>query len=132
MFAEHLSPETFESCSYFALVGSTLNISKDTIFRISSDLKTSSANVSLDSWSLDTEALRGRIRMSKQTPPSSVQEDDTYPVHTLDDIKANRKFVSWTMLFNDVLDAEKLHNALSKLLEIGDWRKLGGRLRLKV
>jgi hypothetical protein len=36
------------------------------------------------------------------------------------------------MRFNDVLDAEKLHDALSELLEIGDWRKLGGRLRFKV
>ncbi|KAE8321612.1 hypothetical protein BDV39DRAFT_210539 [Aspergillus sergii] len=42
-----------------------------------------------------------------------------------------RIFVSRLMHFNDVLDAEKLHNALSKLLEIGDWRKLGGRLRIK-
>jgi hypothetical protein len=64
--------------------------------------------------------------------PSNVMEEDTYPVHTLDDIDGNRKFVSWTMLFNDVLDAGKLHNALSTLLEIGDWRKLGGRLRVKV
>ncbi|EEU38068.1 uncharacterized protein NECHADRAFT_48023, partial [Fusarium vanettenii 77-13-4] len=31
---------------------------------------------------------------------------------------------------NDVLDPEKLHSSLAKLLEIGDWRKFGGRLRL--
>lgn len=31
--------------------------------------------------------------------------------------------------FNDVLDAEKLHDGLARLLEIGGWRKLGGRLR---
>ncbi|KAK6861005.1 hypothetical protein PG995_004641 [Apiospora arundinis] len=39
--------------------------------------------------------------------------------------------VSWTLCFNDVLDSDKLHSSLSRLLEIGDWRKVGGRLRLK-
>ncbi|KAJ5292011.1 hypothetical protein N7478_001262 [Penicillium angulare] len=63
-------------------------------------------------------------------PPSSITED-IYPVHTLDDIKTLRMFINWTMCFNDVLDPEKLHNSLSRLLNIGDWRKLGGRLRLK-
>ncbi|KAK8009793.1 acyltransferase [Apiospora arundinis] len=39
--------------------------------------------------------------------------------------------VSWTLCFNDVLDSDKLHSSLFRLLEIGDWRKVGGRLRLK-
>jgi hypothetical protein len=51
----------------------------------------------------------------------------------LDDTKTLRGIVvTWTLRFNDVLDADSLHASLSKLLEIGDWRKLGGRLRLKV
>lgn len=58
--------------------------------------------------------------------------EDIYPLHVLDDTKLYRFFVSRLMHFNDVLDTEKLHNALSKLLGIGDWRKLGGRLRIKV
>lgn len=37
--------------------------------------------------------------------------------------------IGWTLRFDDILDAEKLSAALSRLLEIGDWRKLGGRLR---
>ncbi|KAF3760398.1 hypothetical protein M406DRAFT_343506 [Cryphonectria parasitica EP155] len=50
----------------------------------------------------------------------------------LDDTEGTRNYmVAQTMRFNDVLDAEKLHVSLSKLLEIGDWRKLGGRLRFK-
>jgi hypothetical protein len=64
-------------------------------------------------------------------PPSSITED-IYPVHTLDDTKTFRMFINWTMCFNDVLDPERLHNSLSRLLNIGDWRKLGGRLRVKV
>ncbi|CAH0004313.1 unnamed protein product [Clonostachys byssicola] len=31
--------------------------------------------------------------------------------------------------FNDVLDPVKLHSSLNRLLDIGDWRKLGGRFR---
>jgi hypothetical protein len=65
--------------------------------------------------------------------PARVEGDDIYPVHMLDDTKTLRGIVvTWTLCFNDVLDADKLHASLSKLLEIGDWRKVGGRLRLKV
>lgn len=57
---------------------------------------------------------------------------DVYPLHSLDDSKVNYCFVNWMMRFNDVLDAEKLNEALSQLLRMGDWKKLGGRLRYKV
>lgn len=53
-------------------------------------------------------------------------------MHTQDDTKTFRMFLNWTMSFNDALDSDKLHNSLSRLLNIGDWRKLGGRLRVKV
>ncbi|CAI7607147.1 unnamed protein product [Penicillium manginii] len=56
---------------------------------------------------------------------------DVYPLHSLDDSKVNHCFVNWMMRFNDVLDAEKLNEALSTLLRRGDWKKLGGRLRFK-
>lgn len=74
-------------------------------------------------------------KSAKQDAPvqAAVHDDDqVYPVFLQDDTEANKKFVSWIMRFNDVLDADRLHEALSKLLEIGDWRKLGGRLRQKV
>ncbi|TVY80892.1 Transcriptional regulator sdnM, partial [Lachnellula suecica] len=64
--------------------------------------------------------------------PAKVATDDIYPVHMLDDTKTLRGIVvAWTFRFNDVLDPEKLHGSLARLLEIGDWRKVGGRLRLK-
>jgi hypothetical protein len=63
--------------------------------------------------------------------PLNVPED-VYPFHTLDDWRIIRSIVTWTLCFNDVLDPDILHDALSRLLEIGDWRKLGGRLRFKV
>jgi hypothetical protein len=65
--------------------------------------------------------------------PRRVESDHVYPVHMLDDTTTLRSIVvTWTLQFNDVLDPELLHNSLADLLEIGDWKKVGGRLRLKV
>lgn len=79
-------------------------------------------------------ALRRLLRASPaRSPPPPVESDDVYPVHMLDDTKTLRDIVvTWTLRFNDVLDADNLYASLSRLLEIGDWRKVGGRLRLKV
>jgi hypothetical protein len=67
------------------------------------------------------------------TSPTLIENDDVYPVHTLDDTKTLRRLLlAWTICFNDALDAHKLRCALAKLLDIGDWRKIGGRLALKV
>ncbi|KAL3587656.1 hypothetical protein FPOAC2_13554 [Fusarium poae] len=60
-----------------------------------------------------------------------VDTDDVYPLHMLDNTKTLRSIVvTWTLRFDDVLDADKLHNALARLLDMSDWRKLGGRMRL--
>lgn len=68
-----------------------------------------------------------------RSAPLAVETDDVYPVHMLDDTNTLRGIVvTWTLRFNDVLNADALSTSLSKLLEIGDWRKVGGRLRLKV
>jgi len=65
--------------------------------------------------------------------PTPYADDDVLPVHTLDDTKTFRSIIiTWTLCFNDVLDADRLRSSLAKLLENGDWRKLGGRLRLNV
>jgi hypothetical protein len=64
---------------------------------------------------------------------ATYEDDDIYPVHVLDGSKTLRGIVvTWTLCFNDVLDADKLRISLTKLLGMGDWRKVGGRLRLKV
>ncbi|KAJ5681415.1 uncharacterized protein N7477_001355 [Penicillium maclennaniae] len=59
---------------------------------------------------------------------SAFADEDVYPLHALDN---NPTWVNWVMRFNDALDAQKLHDSLSRLLDIGDWRKLGGRIRRK-
>lgn len=63
---------------------------------------------------------------------SIVDEPDVYPVHTLDRMKEYQKFVATVMYFNDALDADMINASLVKLLEIGDWKKLGGRLKKDV
>ncbi|PVH91151.1 hypothetical protein DM02DRAFT_546360 [Periconia macrospinosa] len=68
---------------------------------------------------------------AKSSPPR-VESDDVYPVHMLDGSKTLRNIVViWMLRFNDALDADHLYASLSRLLEIGDWGKVGGRLRLK-
>lgn len=68
-----------------------------------------------------------------EAPEPTRYDDEIYPVHTFDDPGRLEVLVtSWTMCFNDVLDEDKIHKSLAKLLEIGDWRKAGGRLRQKV
>jgi len=80
------------------------------------------------------DALRRLLRVSPaRHPPTTVVGDDIFPVHMLDNTKTLQDIVvTWTLRFNDVLDADKLHASLLRLLEIGEWRKVGGRLRSKV
>lgn len=59
-------------------------------------------------------------------------DDYVYPVHVLDSLKFLRNIFIAFFRFNDVLDAQKLHDAIAKLLTIGDWKKLAGRFRSKV
>ncbi|KAH7176047.1 hypothetical protein EDB81DRAFT_674606 [Dactylonectria macrodidyma] len=81
---------------------------------------------------MDTLRYYLGLEAASRRQPPKVETDDVYQVHFLDDLPSYRAMVlSWTLRFNDVLDAEKLHNALVKLLEIGDWRKLGGRVRAR-
>ncbi|KAH6985360.1 hypothetical protein EDB80DRAFT_224194 [Ilyonectria destructans] len=81
---------------------------------------------------MDTLRYYLGLESTPRRQPPKVETDDVYPVHFLDDLPSYRAMVlSWTLRFNDVLDADKLHNALAKLLERGDWRKLGGRVRTR-
>ncbi|CAG9987977.1 unnamed protein product [Clonostachys byssicola] len=56
-------------------------------------------------------------------------EHEVYPLHFLDKHPGFQDTYTYTWHFNDVLDAQLLHAALRRLLEYGDWRKFGGRLR---
>ncbi|KAF5566755.1 BCL5p [Fusarium phyllophilum] len=57
--------------------------------------------------------------------------DVIYPTHMIDNVSVLKFLVmAWTMRFNVILNADKLHKSLSELLTISDWKKLGGRLRV--
>jgi len=61
-----------------------------------------------------------------------VSTDRIVQMHRFDDTKVNDMTLSYSMYFNDVLDPAIVRSSLSRLLEIGEWRKLGGRLRRNV
>lgn len=79
------------------------------------------------------EAVRRLLGVPPARTTPRVDDDHVYPLHVLDDTKMHREiFLNWILVFDDVLDPGKLHRSLARLLELGDWRKIGGRLRLKV
>jgi hypothetical protein len=70
---------------------------------------------------------------SKLVRPERIATDTVLPLHPMDDTSVNKSFVLYLMLrFDDVLDPERLRSSLETLLEHGNWRKLGARLRLNV
>ncbi|KAF4619080.1 hypothetical protein G7Y89_g14770 [Cudoniella acicularis] len=71
------------------------------------------------------------VFQSKPVQLATVPTDAIVPVHSLDDTPVFRSMVlEFTLRFDDVLDPLKLRESLAQLLEIGDWKKLGARLRL--
>ena len=63
---------------------------------------------------------------SRPAPPPTAATDKIVPFHYYDDTKhTNGLCFDFTFRFDDVLDDEKLRVALSRLLGLGDWGKLG-------
>lgn len=62
------------------------------------------------------------------------ETDEVIPLTLIDNLAAARNTVlSESLRFDQVLDAAKLRDGLTELIQNhGDWRKLGGRLRLRV
>lgn len=79
------------------------------------------------------ELFRAIFGGGKPQRPAVIPTDEILPVHDFDARPQVRDIIiGWTLRFDDILDGDKLNVALSRLLEIGDWRKLGGRLRQRV
>ena len=67
------------------------------------------------------------------TAPPIVEGDRIVSMHLFDDTTANNNvLLSVTLCFDKVLNSDRIHSALVRLLNIGEWRKLGGRLRRHV
>lgn len=77
------------------------------------------------------EAISRLLGRHGSSSSGKFSDDDVYPVHVLDADFAKLLMVC-TLRFDGCLDAEKLHAGLVRLLEIGDWKKVGGRLRRNV
>ncbi|RMJ12419.1 hypothetical protein CDV36_007928 [Fusarium kuroshium] len=78
---------------------------------------------SLFSW------LLGR---SSQGPPV-FPDDEVLPMHPFDDTATLRDYTMiWTFRYDEVLDPDMLGDSLSQLFQMEGWKKLGGRLRLRL
>jgi hypothetical protein len=65
--------------------------------------------------------------------PARVDTDKVVPLRFFDDTPPLRaSILGWTFRFDDVLDVQKLNDALTRLVNIPSWRQLGARLRLNV
>lgn len=78
---------------------------------------------------------RGKKGDKKGVLDSSSPDDDdlVYPLHALDTTDGLKRLsCEWLYRFDNVLDADKLNDALTRLLSMGHWKKAGGRLRTRV
>ncbi|KAJ6005905.1 hypothetical protein N7451_003849 [Penicillium sp. IBT 35674x] len=66
---------------------------------------------------------------SQQVPPATVPTDTVVPIYDIDYM--SHQTMELIMRFDDVLDQAKLQQSLKRLLKIGNWRKLGARVRPK-
>lgn len=65
--------------------------------------------------------------------PPQDDEDETFPAHIIDQSGIIRDVINnYVLRYDAVLDPAMLHDSLAALLRTGEWRKLGGRLRLNV
>jgi hypothetical protein len=59
-----------------------------------------------------------------------MDEHDVVPFRFWDEQDSMQRLVmEFTYRFDDVLDVQKLKSSLERLLEIGEWRGLGARLK---
>ncbi|KAL2192814.1 hypothetical protein P885DRAFT_81827 [Corynascus similis CBS 632.67] len=66
----------------------------------------------------------------RRTAPQRVPTDQVVPVGFFDDTIIFRTFVLYTLfVFDDVLDVQKLHSSLERVVARPGWNKLGARLR---
>jgi hypothetical protein len=69
----------------------------------------------------------------KPPVPDRVPTDDVVPVYLFDDVDVFRCIiVDVGLRFDDVLDHKKLRLSVVRLMQIGNWRKVGARLRRNV
>jgi hypothetical protein len=69
----------------------------------------------------------------KSIAPKPVSTDEIIPLYERDDTAPNRAIsLEFTMVFDEILDADRLSSALWRLIDRPGWKRLGARLRLNV
>ncbi|KAB8345929.1 hypothetical protein FH972_022982 [Carpinus fangiana] len=88
----------------------------------------------LQSHQIDREgSVMSFFRKAKAEEAPVHPTDTIIPLHPFDDNDITRGSLLYiTLFFEHVLDVEKLRHGMEELLTIGDWRKLGARLRKTV
>lgn len=82
---------------------------------------------------MGVRSLLNPVLGPERRQPDRVPTDTVFQLSEMDSSWMMRMMImSWTMCFHDVLDADKLHDSLTELLNIGHWKKLCGRPRLTV
>jgi hypothetical protein len=77
--------------------------------------------------------MMGLFQRSQPKRPATVPTDTIIPMYYFDDNSINRSVLLYiTLRFDNVLDPERLRHSLERLMELGDWRKLGARIRKTV
>ncbi|KAF4807897.1 Acetyltransferase BOT5 [Colletotrichum siamense] len=80
---------------------------------------------------MGVRSLLNPVLGPERRQPDRVPTDTVFQLSAMDSSWMMRMMImSWSMCFHDVLDADKLHDSLTELLNIGHWKKLGGRPRL--
>jgi hypothetical protein len=75
----------------------------------------------------------GPFFKSRRLPLTAIPTDTIIPLHYWDDHQTTRALTfDFTFRFDDIMDVSKIRQSLVRLMEIGDWRKLGARLRMNV
>lgn len=67
---------------------------------------------------------------TKLSRHGGLADDDVLATRFFDDTSMVKVVMRWMIRVDNVLDADKLHKSLARLLETGNWRRLGGRLRV--
>jgi hypothetical protein len=69
----------------------------------------------------------------RSAQPARVPTDTVTPVRFFDDTIIFRTFTLYNLfVYDDVLDVDKLHSSMTRLVSRPGWNKLGARLRKNV
>jgi hypothetical protein len=67
---------------------------------------------------------------ARREQPATVLTDEVIPINGL--LRYMNGSIELAFKFDDVLEPDKLRQSLERLMQIGNWKQVGGRLRRRV